>query len=179
VIHEIEGKLEEVSRRSMLVDAITEQVAKRVKTELPVLFSKTESLDNVIGTRVKNDVAGLVPPTLWSSTAQLTMPVHETDMKIPNLGHLADAIKGEMFKELLPVVDHKVNEEASSFRKGIQDLKGVLASSIQQIADRFHQESIHLNDMRARIEQLIQHQNSTINSGPNVSASDVKNYLDS
>jgi hypothetical protein len=40
VINAIEEKLEEVSRRTVMIDAVVEHVSKRVKTELPVLFQK-------------------------------------------------------------------------------------------------------------------------------------------
>jgi hypothetical protein len=48
---------------------------------------------------------------------------------------LTSSIKNELYCELLPVVEQKVCDDSSSLRKGIQDLKGVLASSVQQIAE--------------------------------------------
>jgi transcriptional antiterminator len=44
----MEEKLEDISRRTVMIDAVAKQVSKRVKTELPVLFSKTESLDSML-----------------------------------------------------------------------------------------------------------------------------------
>jgi hypothetical protein len=72
VLRDMEVKLEEVSRKTVILDAKTEQLAKKVKLELPVLFSKTGSLDTIIGKRVKNENSEFLAPTIWSSIALLT-----------------------------------------------------------------------------------------------------------
>jgi hypothetical protein len=54
VIRGIEEKLEEMTRNTFILISTTEQVAKRVKLELPILFSKTSSLDTTIGKQVKD-----------------------------------------------------------------------------------------------------------------------------
>jgi hypothetical protein len=176
----IEEKLEEVSRRTVMIDAVTEQVSKRVKTELPILFSRAESLDTMIGTRVKSDVEGCVPPTVWSSIAQLTTLLHKTELCISDILQLTGAIKKELYQELLPIAEQKASAETVNLKRNLKDLKSVLATSIQQIADRFQQESVHVNDLRARVMDISQRQNNAaVSGGPSVSPSYVRKYVGS
>jgi hypothetical protein len=112
----------------------------------------------MIGTRVKNDIADFVPPTIWSSIAQLTTLLHKTDMRIPDILQLSTSIKNDLCRELLPIVEQKLSGEVESVERGLQELKGILASSIQQIADRFHQETIQFNDVWARIKEVAHRQ---------------------
>jgi hypothetical protein len=161
-----------------MIDAVAEQDSKRVKTKLPVLFSKTKILDTMIGTQVKKDIAGFVPPTIWSSIAQLTTLLHGTNMRIPDILQLSTSIKNELCCEFLPLVEQKPTEEIQNLKRGIQEPKGLLAGSIQQIADCFHQQPINVNDMRARLVEVAPRKNTvmqTSNSG--VSSSDVRTYV--
>jgi hypothetical protein len=101
-------------------------------------------------------------------------------MKIPDVLQLSSLIKSELYREFLPVVEQKSNAEISSLRKGIQDLKGLLANSIQQIADRFHQETIQINDMRTRLSEVSHRQSTaTGNSIRGVSAEEVRTFVES
>jgi hypothetical protein len=132
-----------------MLDATTEQVSKRIKTELPILFSKADSLHTAMGSTVNNDIAGFLPPTIWSAFAQLTTLLHETDLRIPDVLQLTSKIRNDLYQEFLPVVEQKSSVETTSLKQGIQELKGVLVNSIQQIAERFHQDSIHVANLRS------------------------------
>jgi 3-methyladenine DNA glycosylase AlkC len=66
VIQGMEEKLEAVTRKTSILYASTEQVAKKVKVELPIIFSKTSSLDATIGKQVNGEKTEFVAPTLWS-----------------------------------------------------------------------------------------------------------------
>jgi hypothetical protein len=79
--------------------------------------------------------------------AQLTMLLHETELRIPDILQLTSSIKKDLLQEPLPIVEQKSSAETSTLKQNLQDLKSVLASLIQQIADCFHQESVHVSDL--------------------------------
>jgi hypothetical protein len=72
VIHRMEEKLEEVSCKSVIWEAVSEQVTKRIQLELLISFSKTGNLEATIGKRVNNEMPGSEAPMAWSSMASLT-----------------------------------------------------------------------------------------------------------
>jgi hypothetical protein len=74
------------------------QVSKQVKVELPVLFTKTESVETMIGTRVRSYISG-------SSIAQLSTLVHKTQLKILDVAWLTSSIKNDIHSEWSPLVD--------------------------------------------------------------------------
>jgi membrane protease subunit (stomatin/prohibitin family) len=55
VLQSIKEKLEVVSRTTTILDAKSKQLTKRIKLELPVLFSKTNTLEATIGNQVKHE----------------------------------------------------------------------------------------------------------------------------
>jgi hypothetical protein len=77
VIHAMEEKLEEISRMSVIQEAVSEQVNKRIRLELPILSSKTGIIEAAIGKRVKNEVPGSEAPTVWRSIASLSTFMHD------------------------------------------------------------------------------------------------------
>jgi hypothetical protein len=59
VIHDMEEKLEEISHKAAIWESVTKQVNKKIRLELPILFSKTGSLEAMIGKRMKNKMPGI------------------------------------------------------------------------------------------------------------------------
>jgi hypothetical protein len=78
-------KWEEVTRKSVIWEAV-----------LPLLFSKTEILEAMLGERVKNEMPGSKAPTVWSSIASLTTLIHETQSKINEV----HALTGMMLSDI-------------------------------------------------------------------------------
>jgi hypothetical protein len=93
ILRRIEEKLEELSRKTVINDAKTEQVSKKIKLELPVLFTKTHNLDTTIGNRVKYDSTKLSAPMVWSSIALLTTLLHDTQSKVHQLPKITEEMK--------------------------------------------------------------------------------------
>jgi hypothetical protein len=141
VIQGMEEKLEEVSRKTIILDAKTEQVTKQLKVELPVLFAKTGDLDTMMGTRVKNKMTEFVAPTLWSSIALLTTIAHKTQSQVDYLPSQAQNMKNKLFQELYLVLEQKLAKDATDNSNQVSKLGGMLASSVHQIGNRIQQES--------------------------------------
>jgi hypothetical protein len=89
VIQGMEEKLEELTQKTVILDAVTEQVSKKVKLELPILFSKTTSLDTTIGKQVMDERVDFLAPTVWSSIALLTTMIRDTQTQMPDFGKVA------------------------------------------------------------------------------------------
>jgi hypothetical protein len=65
VIHGMEEKLEEVSRKSVISEAASEKLTKKIRIEIPILFAKTGRLEASIGKRLKQEMPGSEAPTVW------------------------------------------------------------------------------------------------------------------
>jgi hypothetical protein len=65
------------------------QVSKKLRLELPILSSKTSSLDATIGKQVKDEAAEFLALTVWSSIAMLTTLHHDTYSQVQDFPNLA------------------------------------------------------------------------------------------
>jgi hypothetical protein len=181
VIHGIEEKLEEVSRKSVIWEAVSDQVTKRIRVEHPILFSKTRSLEATIGKRVKNEMPGSQAPTVWGSIASLNTMIHDTQTKVHDTNQMSAVLKDdikedvgkyielklqstgvsqtmktELINELSQYVESKVLSEMTQLSNGVKRLKGEIYSTVELIAARIHQESQQTEALRARLDQLEQ-----------------------
>jgi hypothetical protein len=162
----MEEKLEEVSRKTVIWEAVADQATKRIRLELPILFAKTGSLEASVGKRVKSELSGAEAPTVWSSIASLTSMLHKSqslvqDTYAMSVGlkneitqdvdkyvdnrltafKLPEASKSEMICELSQYFEQKVNRELTSMNTNLNLLKSEIFSTFKEIGIRFHETS--------------------------------------
>jgi hypothetical protein len=139
-----------------LKDAATEQVNKKIKLELPILFSKKTSIDSIIGKQVKNESAEFSDPTLWSSIAMLTTMIHNTQAQLYSNPQLANAIKEEVSKEGFENINQAVLRPVINTSNGLQELKAVVVvmTSLQQIGNWFQHESARADALQFKVTNM-------------------------
>jgi hypothetical protein len=202
VIHGIEVKLE-VSRKSAIWEAVSEQATKRIRVELPILFSKTGSLEATIGRRVKNEMPDVEAPTIWSSIASLATMIHETQSRVQDTVTMSavmsndieeevgkyieqklqatgvpNNLKLELTTELSQYVENRLSAEMLHVNHKMKKMHGDLCSTVEKISSRFQSEALQVNNMRARLE-YVELNLGTISNHPSSSlnAADVRQYV--
>jgi hypothetical protein len=134
VIHGIEEKLEEVSRKSVIWEAVSDQVTKEIRLELPVLLSKTGSLEATIGKQVKNEMPGTEAPTVWSAITSLSTMLHETQTRLQESVGLSGMIKDELKNDVDKYLEQRLSTTGVSqtFKADItQELAKYMESDCQ------------------------------------------------
>jgi hypothetical protein len=157
VLQSIEAKLEEVSQKTAILDAKSEQMSKQIKLELPVLFSKTHTLETTIGNRVKYDATELSAPTVWSSIAMLTTLVHQHQTRMDALPDLTRALKSSIINELTHSIEGKIGAINGECTSKVEKVEESLAKCVQQIAERMYQDTLQGDHLRARLNQVENH----------------------
>jgi hypothetical protein len=99
IIHGIEEKLEAVSRKPVIWEAVSDQVTKKIRLELPILFTKTGSLEAMIGKRIKNELPGTEAPTVWGSIASLSTMLYENQTRLEDSIVSSAAMKDQIKEE--------------------------------------------------------------------------------
>jgi hypothetical protein len=153
VIKGMEEELEAVTRKTIITKASTEQVSKKVKIELPILFSKTSSLDATIGKQVKVDTSELTAPTVWSSIALLTTLYYDIQLQVQDVPKFINIVTSEISKKM----DQKGDSSNAETRTKLNELRTMLVSSLEQIGSRFHYESSKVDDIRLKMS-VLEHQ---------------------
>jgi hypothetical protein len=151
VIQGMEEKLEAVTRKTFILDASTEQVTKKVRVELPILFSKTSSLDATIGSKVKVEHTDFAASTVWSSIALLTTWHHDTDARLQDFPKLANTMRYDVVTEMNQKLDHKVANENSATLGKLTELRSLLVSSLGEIGNRFQHEAAKSEQIRFKL----------------------------
>jgi hypothetical protein len=144
---------------------VTDQVTKRIRIELPILFAKTGSLEATIGRRVKNEMMGYDAPTVWSSLASLYNMVHETQSKVQDtmtmtavkkdevkedvgkylqeklaLRNISHQLKTEMSQDLSKYVEARLDSECSVIKNKQKLFKGEVHATVEEIGRHLQHE---------------------------------------
>jgi hypothetical protein len=147
--------------------------------ELPILFSKTTSLDSTIDKPVKEEMSEFMAPTLWSSIAMLTSMIHDTQSQVQaNAGSVA-LIKNEVSNEVFENIDQSVIRPVVDNANSLRDSKGLVAKSLNQIANRFQHKTRRSEAMYMKLSAM--ERNQMCNSGASLSNQDAmgaKEYAD-
>jgi hypothetical protein len=181
VIQGIEEKLEAATQNTMMINAEAEQVPKRVKLELPILFSKASSLDATIGKQMKNKVSEYVAPTVWSSIALLTTLYRDTQCQVQDFPRLANVMRYDVTKEMDQKIDQTISRKLTSSSEDalgkLGDLKNLVVSSLEQIGNCFQYKTSRSDEVRAKVVSMVRNQQGVSSQG-NFSASYFKDYAD-
>jgi hypothetical protein len=178
VIKGMEEKLEALTRKTIILNASTEQVSKKVKLELPILFSKTSSLDATIGKQVKDEMADFAAPTVWSSIVMLTTLYHDTQCQVQDLPHIVSNIKQDFIIEMSRKLDQKVARSSDDTMGKLVQLKKLVVTSLDQIGSRFQFESTRFDNLIAKVVSVEQEMLSAPHSQQNVNVKQVIEYAD-
>jgi hypothetical protein len=81
-------------------EAVSEQMTKKIRLEIPILFAKTGSLEASIGKRLKNEMPGSEAPTVWSSIALLYTLIHETQAKVQDTVTMSAVMTNDIKEEV-------------------------------------------------------------------------------
>jgi hypothetical protein len=172
----MEEKLEEVSRKSVISEAASEQPTKKIRIEIPILFANTGSLEASIGKRLKQEMPGSEAPTVWSSIASLNILLHEIQIIVQdtvtvsavlsndineNVGKyieqkfaskgLCKKLKTDLSQDLSKYIPNKVAAECSDINTKMKKLKGDVHATVEEIGRYFQNESQRSKDLRMRL----------------------------
>jgi hypothetical protein len=127
VIHGMEEKLEEISRKCVISEAASEQLTKKICVEILILFTKTGTLEASIGKRLKHKMPGSEAPTVWSLIASLYKLLHETQSKVQDVVTMSSVLSNEIKEDVTKFIDQKFAS------KGLcKQLKNELSQDLSQ-----------------------------------------------
>jgi hypothetical protein len=179
VILGMEEKLEAVTRKTIILNASAEQVSNKIKVELPILFSKTSSLDATIGQQVKSEKSELIAPTVWSSIAMLTTLFHDTQCQVQDYPKMVGEMRKRLVDELGIKFDQRMTITNDYTMRKLVELKDLVVSSLEKIGNRFQHESFRSADMMSKITNIERNQAGMSGGNQqNLDAIYVKDYAE-
>jgi hypothetical protein len=149
-----EEVLEDVTTGLVATNNGLETLNYKVENELPILFSKQESMEATIGTRAVGTLSVFEAPTLWSSLSLLSEIINETRHQI--IGLQDDVAKGpsEMSLIAAKTTNSIVTTKLHLLEERITVIRDRFTDNLSDLVKRVNRDSMILFNVKTKIEDM-------------------------
>jgi hypothetical protein len=161
-----EESVEEITTGLVATNNGLETLNYKVENELPILFSKQESLEASIGTRVVGTKPLFEAPTLWNSVSLLSDLIVETRSDVVQLQLDASKSSKEMTSVALNAAKSMVIPKEIALQQRITDVREGLKNTISNMALRVNRDGKIL----FKTKNMLDHVQTNIHSSSNQSS---------
>lgn len=152
IVSEMESTLEDVTTGLMATNNQVETVTHRVQNEIPILFSRQENLEAVVGIRAPGTSPHYESPTLWSSISLLSDILSETRKQVDQIHSEQWNLKTDATTVATKVAKELVSQEASSLDKRLTSLRESVASHMKTLLTRMNRDTGLIVELQEKIK---------------------------
>jgi hypothetical protein len=154
VLATTEESVEEITTCLVATNNSLETLNYKVANEIPILFSKQDTLEASVGKRVAGTIPAFEAPTLWSSMSLLSNIIVDTRNEITQIK--TDVLNNISDQPVLSreIANSIVKPEIESVDQRVSDIRDRMSESITNIVQRLNRDASILFTTKMKVEQL-------------------------
>lgn len=177
VVEGTETALESLSTSLVVTNNEVSKLSHKVRSELPVLFSRQENLETMIGSRAVGTLPNFESPTLWGSLTLLADILTDSRKQIDqiyaeqvNLKNDSTTVASKVAKELVALEVAAVDKRLSSLREGV-------SAHLKELVVRMNRDTGLIVDLQNKIRLIDELLAGKLNSTPvsTITTTNLKN----